>query len=122
MNLRPGDALLVDNAGIIHGNTEMIPPAGMDIEDMERISMVSYMRDGMQELKSKEYEDTRHEYVESRRLNPDHPLQRNKWNGISEGMWAEEEWLKFLESRGLTDEDGIVTRNKKETASLEGFF
>lgn len=122
VNLRPGDALLVDNAGIIHGNTEMIPPAGMDIEDMERISMVSYMRDGMQELKSKEYEDTRHEYVESRRLNPDHPLQRNKWNGISEGMWAEEEWLDYLESKGLTDEDGVVTRDKKEESTLESFF
>ena len=44
INLRPGDALLVDNAGIIHGNTPIIPPAGMDVEDMERIPMVSYMQ------------------------------------------------------------------------------
>jgi len=122
VNLRPGDALLVDNAGIIHGNTEMIPPAGMDIEDMERISMVSYMRDGMQELKSKEYEDARHEYVESRRLNPDHPLQRTKWNGISEGMWAEDEWNDFLISKGMTDEDKLVGQKKVEASSLEGFF
>ena len=122
VNLRPGDALLVDNAGIIHGNTEMIPPAGMDIEDMERISMVSYMRDGMQELKSKEYEDARHEYVESRRLNKDHPLQRDKWNGISEGMWAEDEWNDFLVSKGMTDEDGFVGQKKAEVSSLDDFF
>lgn len=122
VNLRPGDALLVDNAGIIHGNTEMIPPSGMDIEDMERISMVSYMRDGMQELKSKEYEDARHEYVESRRTNKDHKLWKELWNGVSEGMWDEEEWLDFLESKGMSDEDNRVTRDKKETASLEDFF
>jgi hypothetical protein len=122
VNLRPGDALLVDNAGIIHGNTEMIPPAGLDIEDMERISMVSYMRDGMQELKSKEYEDARREYVTERSRNKDHKLWRDRWNGVSEGMWAEDEWLSYLESKGLTDEDGLVTRNKKEESSLEAFF
>lgn len=122
INLRPGDALLVDNAGIIHGNTEMIPPAGLDIEDMERISMVSYMRDGMQELKSKEYEDARRDYVTERSRNKDHKLWRDRWNGVSEGMWAEEEWLSYLESKGLTDEDGIVTRDKKEESSLDSFF
>ena len=122
INLRPGDALLVDNAGIIHGNTEIIPPAGMDIEDMERISMVSYMRDGMQELKSKEYEDARRDYVTERSRNKDHELWKERWNGVSEGMWSETEWLDYLESKGITDEDGVVTRNKKETASLEDFF
>ena len=122
VNLRPGDALLVNNAGIIHGNTELIPPAGLDIEDMERISMVSYMRDGMQELKSKEYETARYEYVESRRLNPDHPLQRTKWNGISEGMWAEDEWNDFLVAKGMIDEDGFVGNKKAEVSSLDDFF
>lgn len=122
VNLRPGDALLVDNAGIIHGNTEMIPPAGMDIEDMERISMVSYMRDGMQELKSKEYEDARRDYVTERSHNKDHRLWKDRWNGVSEGMWSEDEWLNYLTSRNLTDEDGLVGQPVKEESSLEGFF
>ena len=122
INLRPGDALLVDNAGIIHGNTAIIPPSGMDIEDMERISMVSYMRDGMQELKSKEYEDSRREYVTERSHNKDHPLWKDRWNGVSEGMWAETDWLDYLESKGLTDEDNIVTREVKQQSTLEDFF
>ncbi len=123
INLRPGDALLVDNAGIIHGNTEMIPPSGLDIEDMERISMVSYMRDGMQSLRSKEYEDARREYVTDRSRNKDHPLWRERWNGVSEGMWAEDEWLEFLNSKNLTDEDGVVGTAKTDSPnSLEEFF
>jgi len=123
INLRPGDALLVDNAGIIHGNTAIIPPAGMDIEDMERISMVSYMRDGMQELKSKEYEDARRDYVTERSHNKDHQLWKDRWNGVSENMWAENEWLDYLNSKGLKDEDGVVTNEKpKEVSSLEDFF
>ncbi|MEK9697097.1 MAG: hypothetical protein VW270_15150, partial [Candidatus Poseidoniales archaeon] len=108
INLRPGDALLVDNAGIIHGNTEIIPPAGMDIEDMERVSLVSYMRDGMVELKSKEYEDARYDYVMERSHNRDHKLWRDRWNGVSPGMWEEDEWLEFLTARGLEDEDGLT--------------
>jgi len=83
---------------------------------------VSYMRDGMQELKSKEYETARYEYVESRRLNPDHPLQRTKWNGISEGMWAEDEWNDFLVAKGMIDEDGFVGNKKAEVSSLDEFF
>lgn len=122
INLRPGDALLVDNAGIIHGNTPIVPPEGMDVEDMERVSMVSYMRDGMSALQSKEYEDARREYVTERSRNKDHKLWRDRWNGVSEGMWGETEWLDYLETRGLTDEDGLVTREVKQTSTLEGFF
>jgi len=122
VNLRPGDALLVDNAGIIHGNTEMIPPAGLDVEDMERISMVSYMRDGMSALRSKEYEDARRDYVTERSRNKDHALWREKWNGVSEGMWADEEWGNYLASKGMTDEDGLVGQVKVEESTLEDFF
>ena len=122
INLRPGDALLVDNAGIIHGNTPIIPPDGMDLEDMERISMVSYMRDGMQELKSKEYEDARREYVTERSRNTDHKLWRERWNGVSEGMWAEDEWANYLASKNLSDEDNVVGKDKPETNDLESFF
>jgi len=122
INLRPGDALLVDNCGIIHGNTEIVPPAGTDLEDMERISLVSYMRDGMVFLRSKEYEDARHNYVIERSRNHKHPLWRDRWNGVSENMWSELEWLDYLESQGLTDEDGLVSRDQEKDASLESFF
>ena len=89
---------------------------------MERVSMVSYMRDGMSALKSKEYENARREYVTERSRNKDHKLWRDRWNGVSEGMWGETEWLDYLEARGLTDEDGLVTREVKQTSTLEGFF
>lgn len=101
INLRPGDALLVDNANIIHGNTEIIPPEGMDVEDMERISLVSYMRDGMSELGSKEYEDARHDYVQERSRNKDHKLWRERWNGVSPNMWEEDEWHDYRKAKGV---------------------
>ena len=37
-------------------------------------------------------------------------------------MWAETEWLDYLESKGLTDEDGLVTREVKQQSTLEDFF
>ena len=101
INLRPGDALLVDNAKIIHGNTEIIPPDGMDIEDMERISLVSYMRDGMSELGTKEYEDARHDYVMERSRNKEHKLWRDRWNGVSPNMWEEPEWHEYRKARNV---------------------
>ena len=54
----------------------------------------------MLELGSKEYEDHRYNYVESRRKNKDHPLQRKMWNGISSMMWEEKEWYDYLEKNG----------------------
>lgn len=127
INLRSGDALLVDNAGIIHGNTEITPPAGVDLEDIERISMVSYFRGGMIELKSKEYEDARLEFVNTRQQDVDHSehVGRKAWNGVSPGMWATKEWFDFLQSKGMTDEDGFVaeeTFKEKETKTLDSFF
>jgi hypothetical protein len=54
----------------------------------------------MLELGSKEYEDHRFNYVECRRKNKEHPLQRKLWNGISPGMWEEQEWYDYLEKHG----------------------
>ena len=93
VNVRPGDLLLVNNHEIMHGNT----PIEIDDEKAERISLVCYLREGMLQLGSKEYEDHRFNYVESRRKNKEHKLQRRLWNGISEGMWDEQEWYDYLE-------------------------
>ena len=96
VNVRPGDLLLVNNHEIMHGNTPIV----MEDEVAERISLVCYLREGMLNLGSKEYEDHRFNYVESRRKNKEHPLQRKLWNGISPGMWEEQEWYGYLEANG----------------------
>ncbi len=96
INVRPGDLLLVNNHEYIHGNT----PIELHDDVAERISLVCYLREKMMELGSKEYEDHRFNYVESRRKNKEHPLQRKLWNGISPGMWEEQEWYDYLEKNG----------------------
>ena len=97
VNPRPGDLLLINNHEVMHGNTQIEL-----LDDVaERISLVVYFREKMLELGSKEYEDCRYEYVESRRLNKEHPghVGRNLWNGIDAGMWDSEEWHTYLESK-----------------------
>jgi len=96
VNVRPGDLLLVNNHEYIHGNT----PIEMQDDVAERVSLVCYLREKMLELGSKEYEDHRFNYVECRRKNKEHRLQRRLWNGISEGMWDEQEWYDYLEKNG----------------------
>jgi len=96
VNVRPGDLLLVNNHEYIHGNT----PIELQDETAERVSLVCYLREKMLELGSKEYEDHRFNYVEQRRKNKEHPLQRRLWNGISEGQWKEQEWYDYLEKHG----------------------
>jgi len=98
VNVRPGDLLLVNNHEYIHGNTPIV----LQDETAERISLVCYLREKMLELGSKEYEDHRFNYVECRRRNKEHPLQRKLWNGISPGMWEEQEWYEYLEKNGGT--------------------
>jgi hypothetical protein len=95
VNIRPGDLLLVGNHDWIHGNTPITGDKGF-----ERISIVSYFREDMLELGSREYEDARFDFVESRRKNKDHKEWREFWNGVSENMWESEEWFNFLKSRG----------------------
>ena len=98
VDVRPGDLLLVANHTIMHGNTEFI--FGSPTSD--RVSFVAYFREGMLNGGVKEYEDARKEYVHSRRLNTNHKLQTGRWNGISMGMWNDNEWKDFM----MTKPDG----------------
>jgi hypothetical protein len=95
VNPRPGDLLLINNHEVMHGNTQIEL-----LDDVaERISLVVYFREKMLELGSKEYEDCRFDFVESRRLNKEHPEQRPLWNGVSPSMWDSKEWFDYLESK-----------------------
>lgn len=118
VNVRPGDLLLVNNHEIIHGNTPIVCEDGS-----ERISLVCYLREKMLELGSYEYENLRYEYVESRRKNKEHKHWRNLWNGISEGMWEEQEWYDYLEKVGGKDMlDKYHPQANAKVSSLEDLF
>lgn len=95
VDVRPGDLLLVNNHEVIHGNTPIV----LNHDKAERISLVVYFREPMLTLGSYEYEQTREEYVTSRRENKEHKEYRPLWNGVSPGMWDEQEWYDFLESK-----------------------
>ena len=123
INVRPGDLLLVDNMRVIHGNTPIEPPETSE-KDFLRMSLVFYFREDMLKLGSWEYERTRREYVDDRRLNPSHPLWRKHWNGVSPNMWYEKEWYDYLSSK-LGEEvlkkyhpESVETKS----SGLEGFF
>jgi hypothetical protein len=92
VNVRPRDLLLVNNQAGLHGNTELT----LNDPAAERISIIAFFHEGMLTLGSYDYENTRREFIESRRLNPDHPEQRNRWNGISPGIWESDEWINYL--------------------------
>ena len=96
INIRPGDLLLINNHEGIHGNTELVPPAGKTLEDMERISLVCYFREKMLELGSWEYESLRRQFVDDRKLNKKHPDWRPLWNGVSANMWDQQEWYDYI--------------------------
>ena len=123
INVRPGDLLLVDNMRVIHGNTPIEPPETSE-KDFLRMSLVFYFREDMLKLGSWEYERTRREYVDDRRLNPSHPLWRKHWNGVSPNMWYEKEWYDYLSSK-LGEE--VLKKYHPESVStkstgLESFF
>lgn len=118
VNVRPGDLLLVSNHDIIHGNTEIkLGP------DAERISLVCYLRENMLELGSHDYEITREQYVIDRRTNKEHQHYRPLWNGVSPGMWDEQEWYDYLENK--LGHDVVAKYHPKacaESSSLEDLF
>ena len=124
VNPRPGDLLLINNHEVIHGNTPIVCEEGS-----ERVSLVVYLREKMLELGSKEYEDCRYEFVESRRLNKEHPGQfyedgtmRHLWNGVSPAMWESDEWYEYCETR-LGKQTLLKYHPEAEKSnSLEGFF
>jgi hypothetical protein len=116
VNVRPGDLLLVNNHEVIHGNTPIVCEEGS-----ERVSLVVYLRENMLELGSYEYENTRYEYVESRRLNKEHALWKKLWNGVSPGMWEEQEWYDYLRSK--LGEEALSKYHPNATkADLADFF
>ena len=118
VNVRPGDLLLINNHEVMHGNTPMV----MHDDEAERISLVCYFREKMLELGSKEYEDCRYDFVESRRLNKEHPLWKPLWNGVSESMWTSDEWYSYLESKLGFDVLVKYHPESQEKTSLDEFF
>ena len=124
VNIRPGDLLLINNHEVMHGNTPIV----LGDEEAERVSLVCYFRENMLQLGSKEYEDCRYDFVESRRLNKDHPghkhedgTDRHLWNGVSAGMWDSDEWYEFCESK-LGRAELLKYHPDAEKNSLEEFF
>jgi hypothetical protein len=125
VNVRPGDLLLINNHEVMHGNTPIV----LGDENAERISLVCYFREKMLELGSKAYEDCRYEYVESRRLDKEHPGHKNEdgsarhlWNGVSQGMWEDKEWYDYCERKLGTEELHKYHPLSVKSNSLEGFF
>jgi len=116
VNVRPGDLLLINNHEVMHGNTPIVCEEGS-----ERISLVVYFREKMLELGSKAYEDTRFNFVESRRLNKEHPLWKKLWNGVSEGMWESKEWYDYCEEY-LGREELVKYHPLADAGTLEEFF
>jgi len=113
VDLRPGDLLLVNNHGGIHGNDALI---GTDDEN-DRMTLVCYFREKMVELKSWEYEMLRKQYVEERRNNKNHKLWRPLWNGVSPNMWEDQEWFDYMKGHNIEDPYA-----KEKNASLDSFF
>lgn len=111
IDLQPGDMLLVNNHGGIHGNDALIG------DDNDRLTLVCYFREKMVELKSWEYEMLRKQFVEERRQNKDHKFYRPLWNGVSPGMWEEQEWYDYMKKHNMPDPYA-----KEAAASLDAFF
>lgn len=98
VDLRAGDMLLFDPHEL-HGNTELVKTDPL----AERITIVLYFREKMLNCESKLIEDLRYKFIESRRTNTEHPLWRERWNGVSEGCFFSEEWIEFLLAHGMND-------------------
>jgi hypothetical protein len=119
VNVRPGDLLLVNNHEYIHGNT----PIELQDEMAERISLVCYLREKMLELGEDRWESLRYKFVEHRRKDKEHPLQRKLWNGISEGMWESDEWFDFVDQNGGNSlRMGKYDKKREKTSTLEDMF
>jgi hypothetical protein len=122
INCRPGDLLLIDNMRIIHANTPIAPPDS-GIENFLRMSLIFYFREDMANLGSWEYEQCRKNYVDHRRLNKEHKLWKEYWNGVSPSMWGDKEWYDYLTS---TMGNEALTKYHPEAnvekSSLDSFF
>jgi hypothetical protein len=122
IDVRPGDLLLIDNMRVIHGNMPIdAPDSGED--DLLRMSLVFYFREDMLQLGDWDYEALRRKFVDDRRMNKEHEFWRERWNGVSPGMWDSQEWYDYLLEHGGQE---MAERNDpnalKQKASLEDFF
>jgi len=117
VNPRPGDLLLINNHDVMHGNTPIVCEEGS-----ERISLVCYFREKMLELGSWEYENCRYDFVEQRRKNPEHPMQRKLWNGVSEGMWTSDEWYDYCRDKLGEQQLLKYHPDSQKSGSLDEFF
>lgn len=90
VEIKQGDLLLIANHNIIHGNTEI---------HGNRCSVVAYFREDLIGTGSYEYNQAKYEYVESRKKDPVLSAGRNLFNGVTSGMFKEQAWYDFLESR-----------------------
>lgn len=126
INVRPGDLLLIANHTAIHGNTPILPESEDCCPDcIVRMSIVAYFRENMLELGSWDYETARRDFVESRRLNQQHPMWRPLWNGVSANMFESQEWYDFMLAKPggeemLRKHHPAAFNNK--TTTLEDFF
>jgi len=89
------------------------------------MSIVAYFREKTLETGDFDYEHYRNAFVESRRLNQQHPMWRPLWNGVSEAMFEKQEWYDFLAAHPRGAE--WATKYHPEAlaepaASLEDFF
>lgn len=122
VDVRPTDLLLVNNQAGLHGNTEL----KLKDLDAERISMIAFFHEGMLTLGTYDYENTRREFIDSRRLNPDHPDQRYRWNGITPGLWESDEWIDYLlaqpQGKGWLESYHKDLYDRRFGNSLDNFF
>ena len=118
VNVRPGDLLLINNHEVMHGNT----PIELLDDEAERVSLVCYFREKMLELGSYEYEQARRDFVDSRRLNKEHPEWRKLWNGVSPGMWETQEWYDYCQSKVGLEETLKMHPQAAGVAALDEFF
>lgn len=122
VKLNPGDVLIMD-VHQIHGNTAIREKnTGREAKfignkgntehavDFERVSLVCYLRENMTECGSRAYEDLRKKYVQSRLEDKEHPEHKKyvhrsqMWNGVTAGMWEEDEWVDYLRKHGFDAE------------------
>lgn len=123
INIRPGDLLLIDNHACIHGNTPIEPENSNDSPDsVVRCSVVSYLREDLLEAGTKEYEDARHDFIEQRRLNKDHSLWRERWNGVSPSWDSSDEWFSWLRAKYSSQGQEWIQKYHHVENSLESFF
>jgi len=127
IDVRPGDLLLIDNMRIIHGNQPIEAPDSGE-EDLLRMSLVFYFREDMLQLGSWDYEALRRKFVDDRRTNKEHPLWKERWNGVSPGFMNDnsEEWYQYLLEHGgeelMKENQPGLWDHFNNSNDLESFF